>query len=195
MKKKKIIKKTFSFFLFIFMLGLFIYFGTKDYKVTVSDNIAFANEYKDISKNNLFVYAKEYEILDILNGKSGILFLGFPSNIWSHYYADYLNEICFLNHIDKIYYYDFKKDREMNSRMYLNITNKLTDYLYTSDMKSMDLFAPTILVVKNGEILYFNDEISKLKGNITPEEYFTDYKKNMLKAEIDNAIKKYLEGV
>lgn len=192
--KNKMIRKIISFFLFIVMLWLFIYLGTKDYSVTITDNVIFANEYKDISKNNLFVYAKEYEILDILNGKSGIIFMGFPSNIWSHYYADYLNEICKLNAIDKIYYYDFKKDREINNREYLSIVNKLADYLYVSDTLNMDLFAPTILIVKNGEILYFDDSIRELKGKQSPEEYFTDYRKNMLMAAIDNALKEYLEG-
>lgn len=192
--KNKMIRKIISFFLFIVMLWLFIYLGTKDYSIAVTDNVTFANEYKDISKNNLFVYAKEYEILDILNGKSGIIFMGFPSNIWSHYYADYLNEICKLNAIDKIYYYDFKKDREINNREYLSIVNKLADYLYVSDTLNMDLFAPTILIVKNGEILYFDDSIRELKGKHTPEEYFTDYRKNMLMAAIDNALKEYLEG-
>lgn len=192
--KNKMIRKIISFFLFIVMLWLFIYLGTKDYSVTITDNVIFANEYKDISKSNLFVYAKEYEILDILNGKSGIIFMGFPSNIWSHYYADYLNEICKLNAIDKIYYYDFKKDREINNREYLSIVNKLADYLYVSDTLNMDLFAPTILIVKNGEILYFDDSIRELKGKQSPEEYFTDYRKNMLMAAIDNALKEYLEG-
>lgn len=173
---------------------MFIYLGTKDYSVDIEDNVKFSNEYKDISKNNIYVYAKEHEVLEMLNGKSGIIFMGFSSNIWSHYYADYLNQVALTNGIDKIYYYDFKKDREMNNSTYLNIVKKLSDYLNVTDTGNSDLVAPTILIVKDGEIIYYDAEISTIKGNITPEEYFNDYKKNLLMANIDNAIKEYLGG-
>lgn len=194
MKNKKLVKKIISFLAFVIMIILFIYFGTRDYKVVVSDNVKFSNEYKDISKNNIFAYAKEHEILDILNGKNGVIFMGFSSNIWSHYYADYLNEIAQANEIDKIYYYDFKKDREMNNSTYLNIVTKLSDYLYTTDTGNVDLGAPTIIIVKNGNIIYYDDEVCRVKGNVTPEKYFTDYKKNLFMASIDNALKEYLKG-
>lgn len=193
MKSKKIIKNGISIVLFILMISFFIYFGTKDYSIQIEDNIKFSNEYKDISKNNLFTYAKEHEILDILNGKSGVIFMGFANNIWSHYYADYLNELAIANTIDRIYYYDFKKDRELNNATYLNIVEKLKEYLYTTDTGSMDVTAPTILIVKNGKILYYNAEVSLIAGNITPEDYFNDYRKNLLKANIDNALKLYKE--
>jgi hypothetical protein len=192
MKKKKIIKNIFKFIAFIIMIILFIYFGTKDYEVNVTDNIKFSNEYKDITKNNIFVYAKEQEILDILNNKSGIIFMGFSSNIWSHYYADYLNQIAILNGIDKIYYYDFKSDRELYNSLYSSIVDKLVDYLEISDVGKRNINAPTIIIVKNGEIAYFNDEVTDIKGNIDPEDYFTDYKKNLFMANLDNAIKEYL---
>jgi hypothetical protein len=192
MKKESILKNGIKLIIFIVMIILFIYFGTKDYEVKVTDNIKFSNEYKDISKNNIFVYAKEQEILDIFNNKSGIIFMGFSSNIWSHYYADYLNQIAILNGIDKIYYYDFKSDRELYNTTYASIVNKLVDYLEISDVGKRSINAPTIVIVKNGEIIYFDDEVTDIKGNVNPEDYFTDYKKNLLMANLDNAIKEYL---
>ena len=111
------------------MVYLFAYLGTKEYKTEVTDNVRFSNEYKDISKNNLYVYANENKILDILNGKSGILFMGFPSNIWSHYYAEYLNEVALRYEIKEIYYYNFSKDRQMNNNVYNTIVNKLKEHL------------------------------------------------------------------
>ena len=175
------------------MLFCFISLGTKDYKTSVSDNIRFSNEYKDISKNNVFKYVGEHEVLEILNGKSGILFFGFPSNIWCHYYAEYLNEIAILHDIKEIYYYDFKKDRNMNNVTYNGIVEKLKQYLVINDLGEMDLSAPTVLIVKNGNVLYFDDEIAFVRGNITPEAYFNDYKKNVVKANFNLEIKKYLE--
>lgn len=194
MKKKKMIKNMISLILFIVMLYLFIHFGTKNYQVKVADNVRFANEYKEVSKNNVFVYATSPEILEILNGKSGIILMGFSSNPWSHYYAEYLNEVVIANHIDKIYYYDFKADREFKTNTYLNIVSKLEDHLYKTDTGNKNLVAPSILIVKNGKILYYDDEISGIKGNITPEEFFTDYKKNLIKANISNVLNEYLMG-
>jgi hypothetical protein len=191
MKKDKVIKNVFKLICFIVMIILFIYFGTKDYEVNITDNVKFANEYKDISKNNVFVYAKEQDILDILSN-NGIIFMGFSSNIWSHYYADYLNEIALINGIDKIYYYDFKSDRELYNTVYANIINKLVDYLEISDVGKRNINAPTIVIVKNGNIIYFDDEVTDIKGNVDPSEYFTDYRKNLFEANLDNAIKEYL---
>lgn len=173
------------------MIYLFAYLGTKEYQTDVVDNIRFSSEYKDISKNNVFVYLNENKVLEILNGKSGILFMGFPSNIWSHYYAEYLNEVAINNHIEEIYYYDFRKDRNLNNNTYTNIVNKLKEYLTFDDIGNMDLSAPTIVIVKNGEILYFDDEITYIKGDIRPEDYFTDYRKNLVKTNFDLAIKSF----
>ncbi len=182
-----------KFVCFVVMLILFAYLGTKNYTVEVSDNIRFTNEYNDISKNNVFTYVNENEVLDILNGKSGIIFYCFSSNIWCHYYADYLNEMAMLNDVSTVYYYDFKRDRSLENSTYHSIVRKLKEYLVPNDQGKMDISAPTITMIKNGEILYFENEISTLKGEMTPEEYFTDIKKNVWKATIDLAIKEYVK--
>lgn len=194
MKKKKLVKKIISLICLIVMTYLFIYFGSKDYVVKITDNVKFSNEYKDISKNNIFSYTKEHEILDLLNNGSGVIFMGFSSNIWSHYYADYLNEIAIINDIEKIHYYDFKKDRSIDKQTYINIVEKLSPYLTANDLGEMDISAPTIVIVKNGKIIYFDDEVNTIKGNVTPEEYFNDYKKNLFMVSLDNALKE-LKGV
>ena len=141
--KRNIIK----LFIFVVMVYLFAYLGTKEYKTEVTDNVRFSNEYKDISKNNLYVYANENKILDILNGKSGILFMGFPSNIWSHYYAEYLNEVAVRYEIKEIYYYNFSKDRQMNNNVYNTIVNKLKEHLSFDDNVNIDLSATTVVIV------------------------------------------------
>lgn len=185
--KKNIVK----FILFCIMIYLFVYLGTKDYQLNVTDNVRFSSEYKDISKNNLFVYANENKVLEILNGKSGILFMGFPSNIWSHYYAEYLNEVSINNNLEEIYYYNFLKDRNLNNKTYNGIVSKLKEYLTFDDLGNIDLFAPTIVVVKNGEVLYFEDEISNIKGETRPEDYFTEERKNLIKENLNRAIKSF----
>ena len=190
-KTNKLVLSLIKLIIFIIMLVLFIYFGTKDYDGNISDNVLFANEYKDVSKNNIFVYQSGEEILNILNGGNGIIFLGFPDNIWSHYYAKYLNEVALEEKLDKIYYYDFVRDRTIKNVRYETIVNKLKPYLMFSDTNHYALNAPTVIVVKNGNVVYFNDEVQTIRGVINPEDYFTEYKINYLKAEFANAIKLY----
>lgn len=188
-KNKKSILK---FVIFAIMIYLFAYLGTKDYHNDVSDNVRFATEYKDITKNNVFAYVNENKVLDILNGKSGIVFMGFSSNIWSHYYAEYLNEVAIKKQVQEIYYYDFLKDRKLNNKVYNQIVNKLKDFLNFNDSGSMDLCAPTVVIVKNGEITYFENEICALKGEVKPENYFTDYRKNLIKSNFGIAIQAFI---
>ena len=188
MKKLKKSKNIIKLILFVGMLYLFIYLGTKDYHLDVADNIRFASEYKDISKNNLYKYINENEALELLNVKTGILFLVFFSNIWSHYYADYLNEMASFHNLKEIYYYDFYKDRQLNNKTYQKIVQKLDSYLISSDTNKKELSAPTVVMIKNGEIVYFDNEILYLTGDIKPEEYFTDYRKNLIRMNFDKAI-------
>ncbi len=185
--KKNIVK----LLLFCIMLYLFSYLGTKNYQTEVTDNVRFSTEYKDISKNNVFVYVNESKVLDLLNGKSGILFMAFPSNIWSHYYAEYLNDVAINNGIEEIYYYNFKKARNLNNNSYMTIVNKFKEYLSFDDTGNMDLKAPTVAIIKNGNIIYYDDEIINLKGEVQPEDYFTDYRKNLIKTNFDLAIKSF----
>lgn len=185
-KKQNIIK----LILFIVMLYFFVILGTKNYTDT-SDNIKFATEYKDISKNNIYKYVDGSDVLNTLES-TGIILMGFSSNIWTHYYADYLNEIAMLNNIDVIYYYDYKRDRSLNSKNYVSILNKLRDYLTTNDDGTISANAPIVIMVKDGNIVYFNNDIDSLKGSVTPSEYFTNYQENLLKADFTLGIEKML---
>ncbi|MCI9280351.1 MAG: hypothetical protein HFJ02_06110 [Bacilli bacterium] len=189
MKKKNV----FKLFCFLLMIYLFIMLGKKDYHLEVSDNIRFSNEYKDINRNNIYKYVNDGEVLDVLNGKSGVIFNCFSSNIWCHYYAEYLNEVALDNHLQEVYYYDFKRDRSLKNITYNSIVSKLNDYISYDDNGKGDLYAPSIMIIINGQVSYFLDEVKTIKGKVNPEDYFTDYKKNLLKSNLDEAIKEYLQ--
>ena len=120
--------------------------------------------------------------------------MGFPDNLWSGYYAELLNEIVMANDLKKIYYYNFKADREIKNNTYLAIVEKLKDYLYITDTNINNLYAPSIIIVKDGKVIYYDDEISRIRGNVSPEEYFTDYKRNLFMANISNALSDFNEG-
>lgn len=186
-------KNIIKFILFVVMIYFFVILGTKDYTTKISDNVRFSNDYKDITKDNIYKYVGEHEVLDFLNNKSGILFFGFPGNIWSHYYADYLNEVAIFNGIKEIYYYDFKKDRSLNNVTYNRIAEYLKDYLRVDDAGNTDIVAPTIVMVRNGNVIYFDDDVAFLKGNQLPEVYFNEATKKSVKERFAIGIKEYLK--
>ncbi len=187
------LKNIIKFILFVVMIYFFVILGTKDYTTKISDNVRFSNDYKDITKDNIYKYVGEHEVLDLLNNKSGILFFGFPGNIWSHYYADYLNEVAIFNGIKEIYYYDFKKDRSLNNVTYNRIVEYLKDYLRVDDAGNTDIVAPTIVMVRNGNVIYFDDDVAFLKGNQLPEVYFNEATKKSVKERFAIGIKEYLK--
>lgn len=187
----KKMKRLIQFLLFVVMLYFFIILGTKDFQTKIADNVRFSNDYKDVTRNNLYKYIGENEVLDLFNGKSGVLFFGFPSNIWSHYYADYLNEVATSSGLDTIYYYNFKRDRSMNNSAYNNIVQKLKEYLIMDDVGNMDIKAPMIVMLKEGQVIYLNNDVAFLKGDIAPEDYFTEEKKKVFKQELLIAMQQF----
>ncbi len=179
--------------LFIVCIGLFIYVGNIDFsKNAETDAHKMANLYDLVPQDNVYTFADASDALNILSGRSGIVLFGFPENIWTNYTAKYLNEVAKELKIDKIYYYDFLRDREENNGTYETVLNKLEGYVPIFDKNHKDIQAPTILVVKKGKIIAYIDDTSIMKLNISPKDYYTDYQINITKDAIKRALYEYL---
>ena len=138
MKKKKLFKNktqmVIYIILFIICIGLFIYIGNIDYsKNKETDAERFNELYPKVPLDNPYVFADGNDVLHILNGNSGIVLFGFPSNIWTNYNALYLYEVSQEYGINKIYYYDFLDDRDSNNGTYETIITRLNEYVPTFD--------------------------------------------------------------
>ena len=81
------------------------------------------------------------------------------------------------------------KDRTKNSKLYRQIENKLSDYLYELDTGVVRLSTPALILVKNGNIVYFDDETSIERNNITPDYYWSEEKVNSFKNRISSYLK------
>jgi len=187
---KQIIRGIIYFVLFSILIGAFIYLGEKDFnnEVQVSDSERFAQEY-NIESNNVFKYVYAKDVIDILNNKTGMIFMGFSSNDWSKYYIKYLQEIVKENGVKQVYYYDLQKDRTKNNKYYRQIENRLSDYLYKLDTGVVRLSTPSLIIVKNGNIKYFDDETSIERNNISPDYYWSDEKVESFKNRISSYLK------
>ena len=108
----KTVRKILYIIAFALAIGAFIYLGNLEYgdeKKLLSDSEKFANEYS-ISKDNPFVYVNSKKVLDLLEGGTGYLLIGFSSDDWTKEYVKYLSEVFSDANIKEVYFGCSKKD-------------------------------------------------------------------------------------
>ena len=76
---------------------------------TSAEGIEYPNV--NLDSNNLYYYASENDIIEVLKSKTGVVYLGFPTCITCRKNIDLLNEAAKEYNIDKIYYYNIKPIR------------------------------------------------------------------------------------
>ena len=181
--------------LFIVLLTLFVVVGGINFKKEEDTEAKqFSSLYNLVDKENLYVFSDATDVLNILKGRNGVIFLAFPSNKWANQYASILNEVGKEVGLDKIYYYDFKKDRDESNGTYETIVNELGVYVPTDDMNTQNIQAPTIVIVKKGSIIAYFDEVTLMKGPITPKEYYNENQVASIKSSLKVALEEYLKG-
>lgn len=198
MKKKSLFKNKTQMIvymtIFVICIALFIIIGQVDFQKDIDTEAKqFHSLYDLVEEDNLYSFGDVTDVYDIVNGRSGVILMGFPSNEWTNYYADILNTAAKEVGIDKIYYYDFQKDRDESNGTYETVVNKLSMYVPVSDEGLQDLQAPTVLVIKNGEVLGYFDDTSIIKGNVTPNIYYTENQKAIIYEGFKTALLEYIK--
>ena len=190
MKKRTII----DIFIMILLLGLLIFLGTRDYdkKNEGKDSKRFDHDYSMVSKDNVFKYVSEEEFYNLLKDGDAVVFMGFKENEWSNYYAKMLNDAAKEVNLKEIYYYDFLADREKKSVMYGKIIDFLRDYLQQDDQGNVNLVAPSLLIIKDHVITYYDSETSYTNANVTPKKYWNDVHMQAKTEKFINAFNNYL---
>lgn len=194
-KNKSLFKSKTQMIIYIILFCLliygFIYLGKKDYKVEVNDNERFASEFSLVSKDNVFKYVNATDARMVAKGAKGIVLFG-TQNEWVNYYAYMVNKVAKEVGVKEIYYYDFTKNRKDNNGTYEDIVKTLSNYVTYNDKGVAEIYAPTLLVVSNDEVLLFDSETSFVKGEITPSTYWNSTKEDAKENEIREAFIKYL---
>lgn len=190
----KDVKKVFQGILFILIIIAFIYIGTRDFSDKIDvDNLKFDSEYSNVDKDNVFVYVTATDVYSKLKNGSAIIFMGFPENEWTGYYANILNQAAKESGIKEIMYYNFLEDRTNKNGTYQSIVLKLSNYMTTKDDGTKDIYAPTLIVIKNGEILAYDNETAFNIGNVLPNEYWNEYRKGLKLNNFKTMFQEYLK--
>lgn len=186
-------KKIISGIIFVILLVGFVVLGTKEYKTAEqTDNVIFSQEYEEIDENNIYTYTNASKVLQTLKGGSGIIFFGFQKDIWAGYYANILNEAAMSLGVEEIYYYDFYEDRKNHNGTYESVVELLSNYLITLDDGTKNIYSPSVVIVKDGAVVAFNDDTAIMRGKDLPEEYWTEYQKSLEKDKLIALINQYL---
>ena len=152
----------------------------------------FNSEYNINCENNVYSYKNIDEILDLFDGKTGIVFLCTPTSKWCQRYALYLNDVLLENNYqDELYYLDITKERSLDSIKYQRLLTYLESYLYKNDQDDSKINMPDLTFIKEGTIVAHNNDTSLIPSDVKVDEYWNQNRIDDFK----NKIKEYLEVI
>jgi hypothetical protein len=189
MEKKKFFKNKKQMIIYIIIFCLlvfgFIYLGTRNYDTKKGDHEKFDAQFSLVNEDNVFTYINSNDARRLLDSENTIIFFGTSTSEWVNYYAKILNDVAKQTGVKNINYYDFLEDRKNSNGTYESIVEKLSKYATVDDEGKKNIYAPSLLVIKDSKIIYFDNETSINQGDITPEVYWNEYqtglKTSMLK--------------
>ncbi|MDD3452962.1 MAG: hypothetical protein PHN42_01625 [Bacilli bacterium] len=158
----------------------------------------------NIIEDNNIEYIDQYEVIDILKNKTGIIYFGFPECPWCRNMISTLINTSYEFGVDKIYYYNAYDIRDIKhldeqgniitdkegTDEYYQIVDLLKDYLGIYEGLNNEsikrLYFPTVVFVKNGEIKKVH--IGTVSDQEDPTIELTEEQKN-------NLIEIYTDGI
>ena len=139
----------------------------------------FISQYPKATPGHKFVYAEPAEILDIIDGGDGVVFLGFPECPWCQQLAPIIQEAAQSENIDKIYYLNIKESRANNDEVYQKLVTKLQDYLPKDDDGNPRISVPDVTAYRGGQIVgRFEQEATNDGEQVTSDTYWTSERKD-----------------
>ena len=189
-KTKGIIRKIAYAIIFAAMIFSFIYLGNK-YAGNSEIKILDINDfYKDIEKEN-FEVIKGGKFISLFKKGKHIILIGNSKSKYSKKYISEINTIIKELNLKNVYYYDIINDKAQANSNYYQIIELLDGHLITTDTSEKNLLSPSLYIIDNGKVKYYNVETSAMKNTDTVEGYWTLQKEFDFKQEVIAAINKY----
>ena len=165
----------------------------------------------NIKSYNPIKYSSYEEIMNILNGGTGIIYFGFPECPWCRNLVPVLIDSAIDNNVDMIYYLNIRDDRDTKELTksgkvkttkkgtdnYTNLVKKLYDYLpeYSglNDSTIKRIYLPTVVFVKNGKVLGLEQSLESFSKRVdgNPYQEMTEDEKT----ELTNIFVKYYKSI
>lgn len=188
-KTKNIIKKVIYLLIFILMIFAFI-FLSKKYTKNEETIDTITTYYSNITSKK-FEVAKAAKVKSLLKEGKSIIILGNSESKYSEKYISLIEETIESIILDKVYYYDLRNDKQQQNSNYYDIRDALSGNLVTTDLGENNLLAPSLYIIDNGEVKYYNIESAAVKNTDSIEDYWTYEKEQNFKNEIYTAIEQY----
>lgn len=152
-----------------------------------------------ISEDNPIMYSNYNEIINIIDSKTGVIYFGFPECPWCRNAVSVLLESAKYNGVEEIYYLNIQdmrdqyevrdnelvKTKEAGEGYYelLEALDEILEDYIVSDINTgvKRLYAPTVVFVKNGEIIGHHVATVDLNENQTKYDPLTKEQFNQLK--------------
>lgn len=147
------------------------------------------DEYTNLNKDHMIKEINATTLVNkIENDESFIIMLGFPACPWCQALMPVLDECCKNDNYRNIYYCDLKDMRDNPE----SIDKANYEYLYNFSTIALDtakdrINAPTLLAIKDGEIVGFN--LDTVPGHVLSESGILPELNDTQKVELVNIIK------
>lgn len=139
----------------------------------------FKEKYPKVAADNRFVFAKPDEIIDIIDGGDGVIFLGFPECPWCQQLAPIVDEAVKSEGSQKIYYLDIRDARANNNETYQRLVKELEDYLPKDDDGNPRISVPDVTAFRQGDVVGRFEQEDPAEGEeVSPDTYWTDERRS-----------------
>ncbi len=189
-KTKSLIRKIIYAILFLLMAVAFVYLSEK-YSSNSERKVYTINDYYAENNNKYYEVVTGNKMISLLRNGHNIIFIGSSSSIYSQKYIEEIDKIFNSLKIDKVYYYDLNNDKYQQNSNYYEIKELLDGYLTSTDDSDNNLLAPSLYIINNGQVEYYNTETSTMKNTSSVESYWTEEQELIFQGEVTNAINKY----
>lgn len=133
----------------------------------------------NIDSNNPIKYATVDETFQLLEEKTGILYLGFPTCPWCRNMIESLIAAAKEEDIEQIYYFNPRTVKAEQPEQYDNLKMMLSDYLATNADGEKTLYVPDVYFIKDGTII--GHHLGTLETQQDPYVILTETEKEQLK--------------
>ena len=189
-RTKSIIRKIIYIILFLLMAVAFVFLSEK-YASNSQPKVYTIKDYYPDNQNTYYEVVTGTKMISLLRNGHNLIFIGSSSSQYSQKYIEEIDKIFNELKIDKVYYYDLNNDKYQKNSNYYEIRELLEGYLTTTDDNTNNLLAPSLYIVNNGQVEYYNTGTSTMKNTSSVESYWSYEQELIFQGEITNAINKY----